>query len=88
MKSTFIRVAGGLALSIFASAAVAECTQEVMQEKTTELSTKMQALAATDPVKMQELATKMQESMAAAAATGDQEVVCASLDELLVEFAG
>lgn len=88
MKSTSIKVAGGLALSIFASAAVAECTPEALQEKTTEFSAEMQALAATDPEKMQELATKMQETMNAAAAAGDQEAVCASLDELLAELAG
>ena len=50
-----------------------------MEEKTTELSTEMQVLAASD-------STKMQETMAVAA--GDQEAVCASLDELLAAFIG
>ena len=88
MKSTFSRMAGGLVLSILATAAAAECTQEVMQEKTMALSEGMQALAATDPAKMQDIATRMQVSMAEAAASGDQEAVCASLDELIAELDG
>lgn len=88
MTSTLTKVASGLVLSIFATAAAAECTQESMQEKTMVLTESMQALAATDPAKMQEIATKMQESMTAAAATGDQEAVCASLDELIAELDG
>lgn len=87
MTSTFTRITGGLALSLFATAAVAECTAEVMQEKTMSLTESMQALAATDPAKMQEVSMKMQESMTAAASTGDQEAVCAALDELIAELA-
>ena len=86
MKSSLTRIVSGLALSVFATVAAAECTQESMQEKTMVLTESMQALAATDPAKMQEIATRMQESVTAAAATGDQEAVCASLDELIAEL--
>ncbi|QBY00727.1 hypothetical protein E2K80_08265 [Rhodophyticola sp. CCM32] len=88
MKLTFIKVAGGLVLSMLATTAFADCTQEDIQEKTAALTASMQALAATDPAKMQEIATRMQESMTAAAATGDQEAVCTSLDELIAELDG
>ncbi|WP_341367853.1 hypothetical protein [Yoonia sp. BS5-3] len=88
MKSTFIKLAGGLTLSVLATAAAAECTAEDVQAKTTTLSEAMQALATTDTAKMTELSTKMQEAMTAAAATGDQEAICENLDALIAEYAG
>ncbi len=88
MKSSLTRICGGLTLSVFATVAAAECTYESVQEKTMAVTEGMQALAATDPAKMQEIATKMQDSMTAAATTGDQEAICASLDELIAELEG
>ncbi len=81
MKLSTIKIIGGLTISIFATAATAECTQEDVQQRMTLLTTGMLVLAETDTAKMQQITVSMQESMAAATESGDQDAVCISLDE-------
>lgn len=66
---------------------VAECTQETMVAKATELGEKMQGLAS-DPAAMQEMAAKMQEiqekiQQGAADGSFDMAAACAAYDEML-----
>jgi outer membrane murein-binding lipoprotein Lpp len=65
------------------------CTQEVATQKATDLSTKIQELAASDPAKLAELAPKVQELATKAAAGGDDlQATCTALDEMLAELNG
>jgi outer membrane murein-binding lipoprotein Lpp len=63
------------------------CTQEVATQKATDLSTKIQELAASDPAKLAELAPKVQELATKAAAGGDDlAATCTALDEMMAEL--
>lgn len=57
------------------------CTPEVAQAKLTELTTKVQEMATTNPEKLQEFATKASEIQSQMAA--DPEKACEAIDELL-----
>ena len=81
-----LTISAAIALTVFASAAAAECTDETIQAKTMEISTGMQALAASNPEKMMEITTALQTAMTEAAAAEDIEAVCASLDEILADM--
>ncbi len=64
-----------------------ECTQETIAQKSTELTTKIQEIGATDPAKVAALLPKLQEISTSAAADGsDLEASCAALDELMAEL--
>lgn len=63
------------------------CTQEVATRKATELTTKIQELAASDPAKLAEMAPKVQELATKAAAGGDDlSATCKALDEMMAEL--
>lgn len=82
-----LKISAAVAFAAFATTASAECTQESIQAKTMEISTGMQALAATNPELMMEISTDLQTSMAAAAEAEDMDAVCASLDEITAKMA-
>lgn len=64
-----------------------DCTQEVATKKATELTTKIQELAAADPAKVAELAPKLQELASKAAAGGDDlAATCKAMDEMMAEL--
>lgn len=64
-----------------------DCTQEVATKKATELTTKIQELAATDPAKVAALAPKLQELASKAAAGGDDLAAsCKAMDEMMAEL--
>ncbi|MGS1095689.1 hypothetical protein ACVCNR_14015 [Aquamicrobium terrae] len=74
-----------LALSIMMAATPAfACTAEEAQSKAMELSTKMQALAATDPQKAMDVGQKL--SAAQSQAPTDLAGACKTYDELLEEL--
>lgn len=78
-----------LAATGFLAACTAEeaCTQEVATKKATDLTTKIQEVAASDPAKLAELAPKVQELAAKAAAGGDDlTATCKALDEIMAEL--
>ncbi|KJZ19581.1 hypothetical protein [Loktanella sp. S4079] len=87
MKNS-LKLSAIIAFASMATTAAAECTEALVQEKTTEISTGVQALAATDPEKMMEITTALQTAMTEAAAAEDMEAVCTSLDEILAELNG
>ncbi|WP_137110409.1 hypothetical protein [Rhodobacter sp. SY28-1] len=63
------------------------CTQEVATKKATDLTTKIQELAASDPAKLAELGPKVQELATKAAAGGDDlTATCKALDEMMAEL--
>ena len=63
------------------------CTQELATKKATDLSTKIQELAASDPAKLAELAPKVQELATKAAAGGDDlQATCKALDDMMAEL--
>ncbi len=63
------------------------CTQEVATKKATDLTTKIQELAASDPAKVAELAPRLQELATKAAAGGDDlAATCKALDEMMAEL--
>jgi hypothetical protein len=63
------------------------CTQELATKKATDLTTKIQELAATDPAKLAEMGPKVQELATKAAAGGDDlATTCKALDEMMAEL--
>lgn len=63
------------------------CTQELATQKATELTTKIQELAASDPAKLAELGPKVQELAAKASADGeDLQAACKAMDEMIAEL--
>jgi len=63
------------------------CTQETATKKATDLTTKIQELAATDPAKLAELGPKVQELATKAAAGGDDlQATCTALDEMMAQL--
>ncbi len=84
--NSFVKLPLALVLATAATTAAAECTDAMIGEKTTEISTNMQALAATDPEKMMEISTALSTAMEAAADADDVEMVCTSLDEILADM--
>ena len=83
-----LKLSAIVAFAAFATSAAAECTEESIQAKTMEISTGMQALAATDPDKMMEISNELQVAIAAAAEADDIEAVCTSLDEIQAKLEG
>jgi hypothetical protein len=78
-----------LAASGFLAACNSEetCTNELAQKKATDLATKMQEVAATDPAKLAELGPKVQELAAKASAQGeDLQAACKAMDEMMAEL--
>jgi outer membrane murein-binding lipoprotein Lpp len=78
-----------LAATGFLTACTSEeaCTEEVATKKATELGTKIQELAASDPAKLAEMAPKVQELATKAAAGGDDlAATCKALDEMMAEL--
>lgn len=63
------------------------CTQEIAAKKATDLMTKAQEIAASDPAKLTELGPKLQELSTKAAAGGDDlTATCKALDEMMAEL--
>ncbi|HLQ19615.1 MAG TPA: hypothetical protein VK146_11605 [Tabrizicola sp.] len=63
------------------------CTQELATQKATELTTKIQEIATSDPAKLAEMAPKVQELATKAAAGGDDlSATCKALDEMMAEL--
>lgn len=63
------------------------CTNELAQQKATDLAAKMQEVAASDPAKLAELAPKVQELAAKASAQGeDLQAACKAMDEMMAEL--
>ncbi|PRY79520.1 hypothetical protein CLV80_102165 [Yoonia maritima] len=83
-----LKLSAIIAFASFATTAAAECTEASVQEKTMEISTGMQALAATNPEKMMEISNELQAAMTEAAAAEDIEAVCTSLDAILADMNG
>lgn len=64
-----------------------ECTNETLQAKAMEVSTKMQEMAATDPAKIAALTPKLQEAATRFQDGSNLEEACAYYDEILAEMA-
>lgn len=63
------------------------CTQELAVKKATDLSTKLQEVAASDPTKLADLGPKLQELSTKASAGGDDlAATCKALDEMMAEL--
>ena len=63
------------------------CTQEIATKKATDLTAKIQEVAAADPAKLAELAPKVQDLASKAAAGGDDlQATCKALDEMMAEL--
>ncbi|MGB4909986.1 MAG: hypothetical protein WBP15_15785 [Tabrizicola sp.] len=63
------------------------CTQEIATKKATDLTAKIQEVAAADPAKLAELAPKVQDLATKAAAGGDDlQATCKALDEMMAEL--
>ncbi|MBL9054441.1 MAG: hypothetical protein JNN02_12000 [Tabrizicola sp.] len=63
------------------------CTNEEAMQKSTDLSAKLQEMAATDPTKLAELAPKVQELATKAAGSGeDLQAACKAMDEMMAEL--
>jgi outer membrane murein-binding lipoprotein Lpp len=63
------------------------CTQELATQKATDLTTKIQELATSDPAKLAEMAPKVQELATKAAAGGDDlAATCKALDDMMAEL--
>lgn len=63
------------------------CTQEIATKKATDLTAKIQEVAAADPAKLAELAPKVQDLATKAAAGGDDlSATCKALDEMMAEL--
>ncbi|MBC2885749.1 hypothetical protein H7Q97_10060 [Ochrobactrum sp. CM-21-5] len=73
-----------LSLSLAASSAALACTAEDLQAKATEVSTKMQALAAKNPQKASEIGAKL--ASVQSTQTTDLEGACKVYDELSAEL--
>jgi len=86
MKKIFAAVA----ITVTASSAFASdsCSPADLQKKSMELNTQLQALAAKDPQKMQQLTVKMQTQATAAQTSGDMGQLCKLYDELLADIQG
>lgn len=77
-----------LAATGFLAACTEEtCTQDIATKKATDLTAKIQEVAATDPAKLAELAPKVQDLATKAAAGGDDlQATCKALDEMMAEL--
>ena len=63
------------------------CTQEIATKKATDLTAKIQEVAAADPANLAELAPKVQDLATKAAAGGDDlQATCKALDEMMAEL--
>lgn len=63
------------------------CTNELAQKKATDLAAKMQQVATSDPMKLAELAPRVQELAAKASAQGDDlQAACKAMDEMMAEL--
>jgi outer membrane murein-binding lipoprotein Lpp len=63
------------------------CTQEQATQKATDLTTKIQELAASDPAKLAELGPRVQElATQAAAGSDDLAATCKALDDMMAEL--
>ena len=63
------------------------CTQEIATKKATDLTTKIQEMATSDPAKVAELAPRLQELATKASAGGDDlSATCKALDEMMAEL--
>lgn len=69
-----------------ASAADQTCSPEDAQAKAMELSTALQSLAASDPARMQEIATEMQTKAVELQTSGDMAGLCAYYDQLMADM--
>ena len=77
-----------LAATGFLAACTEEtCTQDIATKKATDLTAKIQEVAATDPAKLADLAPKVQDLATKAAAGGDDlQATCKALDEMMAEL--
>ena len=74
--------------SMITTLAQADCSTAILQEKVLQISTQAQALAISDPTKMQEVMSKLHETSAKmATATADNlQPVCDTIDGLLASL--
>lgn len=64
------------------------CTNEVAQQKATDLAARMTELGTSDPAKLAALAPKVQELAAKASAEGDDfQAACKAMDDMMAELA-
>ena len=64
-----------------------DCTTELAQKKATDLAAKLTDFGAKDPLKLVELAPKVQELAKQASAEGDDlAAVCKAMDEMMEEL--
>jgi outer membrane murein-binding lipoprotein Lpp len=76
-----------MATALLSACGEEECTEELVQAKTAELTTLMQEVMAKDPQKMLALQPKLEEMQKEAMAAGDDmQAACAALDELIAEL--
>lgn len=78
-----------LAATGFLAACTSEeaCTQETATKKATDLTTRIQEVAVSDPTKVADLAPKLQDLATKAAAGGDDlAATCKALDEMMAEL--
>jgi hypothetical protein len=76
-----------LAASLLSACGEEECTEELVQAKTAELTTLLLEVLAKDPQKMLALQPKLEEIQKDAIAAGDDlQAACAALDEIIAEL--
>ena len=77
-----------LAALTFLSACREEpCTTELAQKKATDLAARMQEIAASDPLRLVDLAPKVKKLAAKASAQGDDlDAACKAMDALIAEL--
>lgn len=63
------------------------CTNDLARKKATDLAAKLQEFATSDPVKLAELAPRVQELSARTSAEGDDlQAACRAMDEMMAEL--
>lgn len=85
MKKTLLAVSLVVASAGATLADDKACTQETITAKTQELSTAMQKIATSNPARLQEISTVMQEKTVEAQSSGDMSGLCAYYDEIIKE---
>lgn len=84
MKKLILATVAASALA--APAFAEECTMEMIQEKAAAMTPAMQALAANDPAKLQELTEMLAAQQAEIQASGDMTKMCALYDDMMAKI--
>ena len=62
------------------------CTEEIAKQKAADLQAKLEEVVAADPMKLAELAPKVQELAALGADDADLQAACKAMDDMMAEL--